>query len=56
MIDGIVVDVLLVCMVLWHENAFPRGVHRSPDSTHNEPEMKIFDFSFVISLGKLLNE
>ena len=35
---------------------FTRGIHRSPDSPHNEPEMQSFDFSFVISLDKLLDQ
>ena len=63
MIDVIAVDVLLVCMASWYENASwiagpfrGESIDRSMDSPHNAPEMQSFDFSFVISLDKLLNE
>ena len=39
-----------------NDKEIPRGIHLSPDSPHNEPEMQSFDLSFVISLNKLLNE
>ena len=51
MIDAIAVDVLLVCMASWHENASwiagpfrGESIDRSMDSPHNEPEMQSFDF------------
>ena len=59
--DAIVVGVLLACMTMtWkrflNRRLFPRGIHRSPYSPHNEPEMQSFDLSFAMSLDKLLNE